>query len=55
MDFGRHFGLGTWYEGYLGGGSVPFTGGNSWSANGFLYSANGNRNEGPERQQPLTT
>ncbi len=46
MDFGRHFGLGTWYEGYLGGGSVPFTGGNSWSANGFLYSANGNSNEG---------
>ena len=54
MDFGRHFGISTWYEGYLGGtNSVPFTGGNSWSANGFLYQRQRQRHRGPERQHQL--
>ena len=41
MDFGRKFGISYYYEGYLGGGNVPFPSGETTGQNAFLYSASG--------------
>ena len=55
MDFGRHFGISTWYEGYLGGtDSVPFTGGNS-SKRQSLSIAPTARRQGHKAPTPVMT